>query len=69
MVVQFQPYTAYDIRVMRDALAIWCTSRNIVSDSDAGKDVALRILHMMAAKRYTQQQLLEQLETLWPKLR
>ena len=69
MVVQFQPYTAYDIRVMRDALAIWCASRNIVSDSDAGKDVALRILQMMAAKRYTQQQLLEQLETLWPKLR
>lgn len=67
MVVQFQPYTAYDIRVMRDALASWCASRNIASDSAAGKDAALHILHMMAVKRYNQEQLLEQLETVWPK--
>lgn len=52
MVVQFQPYTAYDIGVMRDVLATWCASRNIANDSDVGKDAALHILHMMAIERH-----------------
>lgn len=61
---QLQPYTAAEIRVMRNTFATWCARRNIASDSAIGQDVALHILQLMALRRRTKEQLLQQLETL-----